>query len=144
MVDRAILDLAARNPEYARSLSFAAGRPEAVLAAQYYADSADELAAKADDLARRFEGGPGVLGIRTTLADAAKDDFWKVRKAGLSLLMGMVGDAKPVAFVEDTAVAVDRLPEFYDRFRAIVDAARHAPPPATGTPTSAACTSGRS
>ena len=38
------------------------------------------------------------------LVDAAKDDFWKVRKAGFSLLMGMVGDAKPVAFVEDTAV----------------------------------------
>ena len=37
--------------------------------------------------------------------------------------MGMVGDAKPVAFVEDTAVAPDRLPEFYDRFQAIV--ARH-------------------
>ncbi len=34
--------------------------------------------------------------------------------------MGMVGDAKPVAFVEDTAVSVDRLPEFYERFREIV------------------------
>ena len=32
----------------------------------------------------------------------------------------MVGDAKPVAFVEDTAVAPDRLPEFYERFFAIV------------------------
>ena len=37
--------------------------------------------------------------------------------------MAMVGDAKPVAFVEDTAVSPDRLPEFYDRFEAIV--ARH-------------------
>ncbi|WP_152052352.1 FAD-binding and (Fe-S)-binding domain-containing protein [Tautonia marina] len=123
MVDRAILDLAARNPEYAKSLSFATGRPEAVLAAQYYADTPDELAAKAHDLLRRVEGAPGLLGHRTTLADAAKDDFWKVRKAGLSLLMGMVGDAKPVAFVEDTAVSVEKLPEFYRRFHDLV--ARH-------------------
>ena len=35
--------------------------------------------------------------------------------------MGMVGDAKPIAFVEDTAVDPARLPEFYDRFRAIVE-----------------------
>ena len=35
----------------------------------------------------------------------------------------MVGDAKPIAFVEDTAVSPDRLPEFYGRFEAIV--ARH-------------------
>ncbi|RUL89225.1 FAD-binding and (Fe-S)-binding domain-containing protein [Tautonia sociabilis] len=121
MVDRAILDLAGKNPEYARSLSFAAGHPEAVLAAQFYADTLDELTDKTSELARRFEGAPGVLGIRTTLQDAAKDDFWKVRKAGLSLLMGMVGDPKPVAFVEDTAVAVERLPVFYERFRAIVN-----------------------
>ncbi len=68
-----------------------------------------------------FEGRPGVLGVRKRLVDAAKDDFWKVRKAGFSLLMGMVGDAKPIAFVEDTAVDPARLPAFYDRFRQIVE-----------------------
>jgi FAD/FMN-containing dehydrogenase/Fe-S oxidoreductase len=120
MLDRTILDLAAGNAEMARHLDFAAGRPAAVLAAQFHADSPDELTARADDLARRFEGRPGVLGIRKSLADSARDSFWKVRKAGLSLLMGMIGDAKPVAFVEDTAVAPDRLPEFYQRFMRVV------------------------
>ena len=123
MVDRMMLDLAASNPDYARSLSFAEGRPAAVLAAQFYADSADELAGRAEDLARRFRGSPGVLGLRKSLTESAKDDFWKIRKAGVSLLMGMVGDSKPVAFVEDTAVSPDRLPAFYDRFVAIL--ARH-------------------
>ncbi|MGZ3488862.1 MAG: FAD-linked oxidase C-terminal domain-containing protein, partial [Isosphaeraceae bacterium] len=121
MLDRLILDLAAENPLYSHYLNFADGRPAAVLAAQFYADSRDELAARADDLARRFEGCPGVLGVRKSLTSAAKDDFWKVRKAGFSLLMAMVGDAKPIAFVEDTAVSPDRLPVFYDRFRAVVE-----------------------
>ncbi len=121
MLDRMILDLAGSNPLYAKKITFAEGRPAAVLAAQFYADSAVELAARADDLVRRFEGRPGVLGIRKTLSDAANDDFWKVRKAGFSLLMAMLGDAKPVAFVEDTAVSPDRLPEFYERFFAIVN-----------------------
>jgi len=116
MVDRMMLDLAASNPDYARSLSFAEGRPAAVLAAQFYADSAGELADRANDLARRFQGRPGVLGVRQSLTESAKDDFWKIRKAGVSLLMGMVGDRKPVAFVEDTAVSPDRLPAFHARF----------------------------
>jgi len=120
MLDRMILDLAARNPLYAGKVSFAEGRPAAVLAAQFYADSDEELADRAEALARRFAGRPGVLGVRKTLSGAANDDFWKVRKAGFSLLMAMVGDAKPVAFVEDTAVAPDRLPEFYERFFEIV------------------------
>ena len=35
--------------------------------------------------------------------------------------MGIVGDAKPIAFVEDTAVDPALLPKFYDRFRQIVE-----------------------
>ena len=120
MVDRMMLDLAASNADYARSLSFAQGRPAAVLAAQFYADSQEELADRAGDLARRFEGQAGVLGVRQSLTESAKDDFWKIRKAGVSLLMGMVGDRKPVAFVEDTAVSPEKLPAFYDRFVAIM------------------------
>ncbi len=121
MLDRMILDLAAENPLYAGYLNFTEGRPAAVLAAQFYAGSQAELLERTGDLVRRFEGRPGVLGVRTRLADAAKDDFWKVRKAGFSLLMGMVGDAKPIAFVEDTAVDPRVLPQFYERFRRIVE-----------------------
>ena len=37
-------------------LNFAEGRPAAVLAAQFYADSHEELAERADDLARTIRG----------------------------------------------------------------------------------------
>ena len=120
MLDRMILDLAGSNPLYAKKMTFAEGRPEAVLAAQYYCESDGELADRADALARAFEGAPGVVGVQKCLTPALRDDFWKVRKAGFSLLMAMVGDAKPVAFVEDTAVDPARLPEFYERFFRIV------------------------
>ena len=120
MLDRMILELAASNPLYAKKLTFAEGLPAAVLAAQFYAESDDELAARMEDLARKFEGRPGVLGVQKCVTAQSRDDFWKVRKAGFSLLMAMVGDSKPVAFVEDTAVSPDRLPEFYERFFQIV------------------------
>ncbi len=123
MLDRMILDLAAQNPHFARSLDFATGRPGAVLAAQFHADSQAELEDRAHRLEQLIAGRSGVLGTRTRLKDAAKDEFWKVRKAGFSLVMGLVGDAKPIAFVEDTAVDPARLPEFHGRFEQII--ARH-------------------
>jgi len=49
--------------------------------------------------------------------------IWGVRKAGLGLLLGIKGDKKPIAFVEDTAVAPEKLPQFIRRFREVV--ARH-------------------
>jgi hypothetical protein len=46
--------------------------------------------------------------------------IWGVRKAGLGLLLGTKGDKKPIAFVEDTAVAPAKLPQFIKRFKEII------------------------
>lgn len=121
MLDRMIIELAASNPGYAKYVTFAEGRPAAVLAAQFYADSQEELETKTGALMKLFEGRPNVLGMRRSLIAATKDDFWKVRKAGFSLLMAMLSDAKPVAFVEDTAVSPAKLPAFYARFEEIIE-----------------------
>jgi FAD/FMN-containing dehydrogenase len=37
---------------------------------------------------------------------------WSVRKAGLAILMSRAGDVKPLAFIEDLSVPVERLGEF--------------------------------
>ena len=46
--------------------------------------------------------------------------MWRMREAGLGLLMSVRGDAKPVALVEDTAVAPEHLPDYIARFQEIV------------------------
>src|SRR4029078_4254186 len=65
------------------------------------------------------------IGYASTLAFKPEEvkAIWGVRKAGLGLLLGIKGDKKPIAFVEDTAVAPEKLPEFIRRFREVV--ARH-------------------
>ncbi len=62
------------------------------------------------------------LGLRTkTLTDPAEMDLaWSVRKAGLSLLTGCVGPAKPVAFIEDAAVRPAQLPDYVRGLRSIM------------------------
>ncbi|MFG0313249.1 MAG: FAD-binding and (Fe-S)-binding domain-containing protein [Phycisphaerales bacterium] len=46
---------------------------------------------------------------------------WKLRKAGEPLLHAIPGNRKPLGFVEDNAIPVERLSEFVERFRAIVE-----------------------
>jgi Fe-S oxidoreductase len=49
-----------------------------------------------------------------------RESLWSLRSAAVPLLYGLRGDRKPVAFVEDTAVAPERLPEFVARFRELL------------------------
>ena len=48
-------------------------------------------------------------------------NVWEVRKAGLGLLMAVKGDRKPIPFVEDTAVPVEKLGKFVSEFDEIVN-----------------------
>jgi FAD/FMN-containing dehydrogenase len=77
---------------------------ESILIIEFYDNVADKLAA----LARRR------LGLRTLICRNKEemDLVWKVRKAGLSLLTGRVGAAKPIAFIEDAAVPPHQLPAY--------------------------------
>ena len=47
-------------------------------------------------------------------------EVWNLRKGGLGLLMGHRIDAKPLPFVEDTAVDPAKLPEYLRAFDKIV------------------------
>ncbi len=54
------------------------------------------------------------LGLRTRILRSTHEMnmVWAVRKAGLSLLTGCIGPAKPVAFIEDAAVRPEHLPAY--------------------------------
>lgn len=77
---------------------------ESILIVEFFADVADRLAA----LAKRR------LGLRQmALKNSAEIQLvWNLRKAGLSLLTGCPGAAKPVTGVEDTAVRPEQLPAY--------------------------------
>jgi len=86
---------------------------EAFLIVEFY-DAVDErLAALA---ARK-------LGLRTRLLRHPRelDLVWGLRKAGLSLLTGRPGPAKPVTGIEDVAISPKRLPEYVAALRALLD-----------------------
>ena len=85
---------------------------ESILIVEFYEDVAERLSI--------LQGRK--LGLRTKiLTDTAQMNLvWSVRKAGLSLLTGRVGAAKPVAFIEDAAVRPAQLPEYVAGLQSIM------------------------
>jgi len=79
---------------------------EAILIVEFFEDARDRLAQL-----QKHKLGLRQLILRTP---AEADLVWAMRKAGLSLLTGCKGDAKPACFVEDTAVRPRDLPAYFD------------------------------
>ncbi len=121
--DKMILNLARGNIEQSRKLGFVQGTPDSLLMVEYAGETEEEVkeqVQKLEELRQREK-----IGYAATQAFKPEEvkAIWGVRKAGLGLLLGTKGDKKPIAFVEDTAVAPAQLPEFIKRFRDVV--ARH-------------------
>jgi FAD/FMN-containing dehydrogenase/Fe-S oxidoreductase len=122
MIDKTILDLSRRKIEYAGLSRILEGDPEALVFVSFTGDDEAELAASVDRLAALWEkNGHGYATIRAVTAEQQRD-LLKVRKSALGLLMAASqGANRPLAFVEDTAVAPRHLPEYTARFRDVLD-----------------------
>ncbi|MCG9126757.1 anaerobic glycerol-3-phosphate dehydrogenase subunit C [Candidatus Poribacteria bacterium] len=120
LIDKTILSMAQGSIEFSRLTSFIQGKPEALLAVEFYGENDDELNTQIDKLEDTLKlENFGYAFVRCFTAEE-KAQVWETRKAGLGLLMGMKGDAKPIGFVEDAAVAIEKLPEYVTRFDKIV------------------------
>ncbi|QIO24925.1 FAD-binding and (Fe-S)-binding domain-containing protein [Haloarcula sp. JP-L23] len=52
---------------------------------------------------------------------ADREQFWKLRKAGLPILLSRTSDEKHISFIEDCAIPPEHLPEFVARFQSILE-----------------------
>ncbi|MFD1587281.1 FAD-binding and (Fe-S)-binding domain-containing protein [Halorientalis brevis] len=139
VLDDVLLDLSRETEEFGTLVDEMV--PEgtgAVLLVEFYADDdedgrqqvADLLADRApgtDTQATPTDGGVATgEPARAVSADEAHDaaereQFWKLRKSGLPILLGRTTDAKHIAFVEDTAIPPEHLPEFVADFEDVLD-----------------------
>jgi FAD/FMN-containing dehydrogenase/Fe-S oxidoreductase len=105
LLPKTLLERARAIPAYARKLGFLKEIPQALLVLEYSGDSAEQAAARA---------GAAQCGLLLAERDL-QEDLWAVRKVGLGLLLSVPGDTKPITFIEDVAVPVDRLSEYVRR-----------------------------
>ena len=119
LTDKMILDLARNNIEHRKRAGFVQGDPAAILMVEYAGEDEAEVRAKVQELEARRQRERFGYAAHLAFEPAEQQSIWKLRKAGLGLLFGTHGDAKPLAFVEDTAVEPKHLAKFVARFREI-------------------------
>ena len=120
LMDGKILELSFQNIELKRNTTFIEGLPAAVLIAEFWGGTREEIDAKASAFERDAMAS-GLVSVCTRVYGAEVAKVWDLRKAGLGVLSGMKGDAKPIGVVEDTAVAPERLPAYMRDFRAMLE-----------------------
>jgi FAD/FMN-containing dehydrogenase/Fe-S oxidoreductase len=121
VMDKFILDHTKQSPPlHELRRTFVEGDPGALLCVEIYDEHQDalppRLRAIEDDLRANR------LGYRYhhALDLTAQARVWTVREAALGLSMAMKEDAKSLSFVEDTAVAPERLRDYIDRFLQLI------------------------
>src|SRR5262249_8771510 len=115
LTDKLILDLARNNIEQSKRMGFVQGDPGAILIVEYAGETDAEVRGKIEALGPRRARERFGYAAHLAYDSGQQQSIWKLRKAGLGLLLGMKGEAKPIAFVEDTAVDPKHLPEFVPR-----------------------------
>lgn len=129
-IDSTVLGLARKDPIWAEVRAFfpddPAGRPvHGINLVEFVGDDADAVDAALARLTTVLEAERGTdtkrLGF-TIARGGAIEKLWTMRKKAVGLLGAAKGDARPIPFVEDTAVPPERLADFIAEFRALLDA----------------------
>lgn len=119
LIDRHILDCTKENLEQAKNRFFVQGDPGAVLVVEFR--HADRAHIEAEFRALESEFRAAGLGYAfPVLWGEDSDKVWELRRAGQGLMNNVPGDAKPREVVEDTAVAVEDLPDYIAEFDALM------------------------
>ena len=117
LMDGKILELSKGNTAAEKNRFFVEGDPAALLISEF---NGDDMDARADALEKELQES-GMVYACTRVCGADVERVWALRKAGLGVLSGMKGDAKPIGVIEDTAVAPERLPAYLKDFSDMLD-----------------------
>jgi len=121
VMDKFILDHTYLSPNLQRVReTFIEGDPGAILCIEFYDDAKENLPARLDaceeDLVRNGYGYRYFHALE--LPQQAR--VWNLREAALGLSMTMKEDSKSLSFVEDTAVAPEKLRDYIERFLQLI------------------------
>lgn len=120
LMDDFILNCTKNSSEYSKHRFFLKGDPNALLVVEFSCNLMSELEEASEKLIRDLKKAS--LGYHYPLVTGEDiKKVWALRKAALGLLFTTPGDAKPVAVIEDTSIAVEDLPDYVADFRKLLD-----------------------
>ena len=120
LMDKNILDCTKDNINQRKNRFFIEGEPQAILMIEFARETKAEINEIAINLEKEmFDAGYGYK-FPVIWGDDTKK-VWDLRKSGLGVLSNIPGDAKPVSVVEDTAINVEKLPDYLSDFNKIME-----------------------
>ena len=122
LMDRNILELSRENAEQQKNRFFVKGDPAAILIIELRGETREEIDGIANELEKALmENDENLVYACSRVYGTEMAKVWSLRKAGLGLLTGMKGDAKPIGVIEDTAVAPENLPAYMADFAQMLE-----------------------
>jgi FAD/FMN-containing dehydrogenase/Fe-S oxidoreductase len=121
VMDDFILSHARENPVLdAQRRSMILHDGSSLLCVEFYGDDRDELIARMAGVERDLAGAGFTCRVRHVIDLAKQARIWSFREAALGLSTATKTDGKAISFVEDTAVAPEKLRDYIERFIKIV------------------------
>ncbi|ELY50926.1 FAD-binding and (Fe-S)-binding domain-containing protein [Natronolimnohabitans innermongolicus] len=136
LIDDVLIGLARETAEFEEIAALVPDDAQAALLVEFYAEDDDhgreqtaglladripksESAVEAPDDHPEIDETLGFEGLEAH-AEADREQFWKLRKAGLPILLSRTSNEKHISFIEDCAIPPEHLPEFVDRFQELL------------------------
>jgi len=120
LIDNIILSCTKENIDQKKNRFFIQGEPGAIIIVEFSRNNQEEI----KELAVSLENDMRLNNLGYYYPLVIGEDVnkvWALRKAALGLLSNIPGDAKPVSLVEDTAVYVEKLPDYIAEFKKILE-----------------------
>jgi len=121
LMDDKVLNCTKGQIKYESYRFFIQGEPKGILAVELAAETEAVLLEKTNKLIADWEQNCPAYAYPIIRGSDKIAKVWGIRKAGLGLLSNIPGDDKTPAFIEDTAVAVEDLPDYIDDFTEMLD-----------------------
>ena len=121
LMDNTIINLTKKSKGLDKNRFFIKGNPAAILIIEFNDDKRENIIKRAKKTEEEMRKAGYAYHFPLIWGDDIKK-VWDLRRAGLGVLSNMPGDARPVSLIEDTAVNVEKLPNYISGFRKIIEA----------------------
>ena len=115
LIDQITLECTQDNLQHQKNRFWIQDSPGAVLVIELFDDDATLLNTRIEEVVQWLLSQKGVnhAYAAPVIEGDEASKVWAIRKAGLGLLMGKVTRKKAVAVIEDAAIPVDKVPDYY-------------------------------
>ncbi|MEQ8425577.1 MAG: FAD-linked oxidase C-terminal domain-containing protein, partial [Cyclobacteriaceae bacterium] len=115
IIDETVIKLSKENLTTKSYCHFIQGEPGAILLVEFYDNTPELVIERPEKMVADLKQKGRGYAYPIYPQGREYDEVLLVRKKGLGLMMGMTGGPKPLAFIEDSAVPIEHLPDYIDQ-----------------------------